>query len=89
MSIKFIDRDGDEITVNAKVGDTLLDVAKDNDVDLEGIFLNYNWKETDSFTHTFCPSCFLLQEINSHQQENNQFYSFNIETRYDKSHLVL
>ena len=38
MSIKFIDRDGDEITVNAKVGDTLLDVAKDNDVDLEGIF---------------------------------------------------
>ena len=42
MSIKFIDRDGDEITVNAKVGDTLLDVAKDNDVDLEGIFLNYN-----------------------------------------------
>ena len=42
VSIKFIDRDGDEITVNAKVGDTLLDVAKDNDVDLEGIFLNYN-----------------------------------------------
>lgn len=38
VSIKFIDRDGDEITVNAKVGDTLLDVAKDNDVDLEGIF---------------------------------------------------
>ncbi|KAM7446693.1 2 iron, 2 sulfur cluster binding [Porites harrisoni] len=36
VSIKFIDRDGDEITVNAKVGDTLLDVAKDNDVDLEG-----------------------------------------------------
>ena len=38
VSIKFIDRDGDEITVNAKVGDTLLDVAKDNEVDLEGIF---------------------------------------------------
>ena len=32
---------------------------------------------------------FLLQKINFHQQENNQFYSFNIETSYEKSHLVL
>lgn len=36
VEINFVDRDGDVITVNAKVGDTLLDVAKDNDVDLEG-----------------------------------------------------
>ena len=43
----------------------------------------------DNFTHTFCPSFFLLQKINFHQQENNQFYFFNIERRYDKSHLVL
>ena len=36
VTINFIDRDGDKMTVNAKVGDSLLDVAKDNDVDLEG-----------------------------------------------------
>jgi len=36
VTINFIDRDGDKVTVNAKVGDSLLDVAKDNDVDLEG-----------------------------------------------------
>jgi len=36
VTINFIDRDGDLMTVNAKVGDSLLDVAKDNDVDLEG-----------------------------------------------------
>lgn len=32
----FIDRDGDEMTVDAKIGDTLLEVAKQYDVDLEG-----------------------------------------------------
>lgn len=36
VELNFVDRDGDVMTVNAKVGDTLLDVAKDNDVDLEG-----------------------------------------------------
>ena len=36
MTISFIDRDGDKQTVKAKVGDSLLDVAKDHDVDLEG-----------------------------------------------------
>ena len=36
MSITFIDRDGDNTVVKANVGDTLLDVAKDNDIDLEG-----------------------------------------------------
>ncbi|EDO42064.1 predicted protein, partial [Nematostella vectensis] len=36
VSITFVDRDGDRQTVKAKVGDSLLDVAKDNDVDLEG-----------------------------------------------------
>ena len=36
VELNFVDRDGDVVTVNAKVGDTLLDVAKDNDVDLEG-----------------------------------------------------
>ena len=36
VNITFIDRDGDEQTVQAKVGDTLLEVAKEYDIDLEG-----------------------------------------------------
>lgn len=32
-----MDRDGDRITVNAGVGSNLLDVAIDNDIELEGI----------------------------------------------------
>ena len=37
VSITFIDRDGDKAIVEANVGDSLLDVAKDHDIDLEGI----------------------------------------------------
>lgn len=37
MSFTFLDRDGDSKTVAAKQGETLLDVAKNNDVDLEGL----------------------------------------------------
>lgn len=37
MSITFIDRDGDEQTVQAKIGDTLLEVAKEFDIDVEGL----------------------------------------------------
>ena len=36
VTLTFIDRDGDTIKVSAKVGDALLDVAKENDIDLEG-----------------------------------------------------
>ncbi|KAK3754868.1 hypothetical protein QZH41_011343 [Actinostola sp. cb2023] len=36
VTITFIDRDGDKISVKSKVGDSLLDIAKDNDIDLEG-----------------------------------------------------
>ena len=36
VNITFIDRDGDEYTVQAKVGDSLLEVAKEYDIDLEG-----------------------------------------------------
>lgn len=36
VKVNFIDRDGYEMAVSAKIGDSLLDVAKDNDVDLEG-----------------------------------------------------
>ncbi|CAH3035413.1 unnamed protein product [Pocillopora meandrina] len=36
VTVSFIDRDGDKMTVSAKIGDSLLDVAKDNDLDLEG-----------------------------------------------------
>ena len=43
-SITFLDRDGDKKTVSAKYGESLLDVAKNNDIDLEGcciyIYLN-------------------------------------------------
>ena len=37
----FMDRDGDRIEVMASVGDTLLDVAVSNDVELEGTGLSY------------------------------------------------
>eukprot|EP00794_Sanderia_malayensis_P000592 gene592-1253_t len=36
VEITFVDRDGDRTPVKAKIGETLLDVAKDNDIDLEG-----------------------------------------------------
>ena len=36
VSITFLERDGDKRTVSAKQGDSLLDVAKNNDIDLEG-----------------------------------------------------
>jgi 2Fe-2S ferredoxin len=36
VKLTFIDRDGDESTVDGKVGDTLLEVAKEYDIDLEG-----------------------------------------------------
>nr|CAH0112120.1 unnamed protein product [Daphnia galeata] len=36
ISVTFISRDGDSMKVNAKVGDTFLDAAINNDVDLEG-----------------------------------------------------
>ncbi len=36
VNVTFIDRDGDEHVVEAKVGDTLLEVAKEHDIDLEG-----------------------------------------------------
>ena len=39
VTITFVDRDGDEQIVQGKIGDTLLDVAKDHDVDLEGLAL--------------------------------------------------
>ncbi|XP_063404840.1 2Fe-2S ferredoxin-like isoform X2 [Mytilus trossulus] len=36
ICLYFMDRDGDRITVNAGVGSNLLDVAIDNDIELEG-----------------------------------------------------
>ena len=35
-----MNRDGDHIQAKAKIGDNLLDVAIDNDIDLEGIYFN-------------------------------------------------
>jgi len=34
--VTFVNRDGDALKVKAKVGDTFLDAAINNDVDLEG-----------------------------------------------------
>ena len=36
VKLTFIDRNGDEQIVDAKVGDTLLEVAKEFDIELEG-----------------------------------------------------
>lgn len=36
VKLTFIDRDGDENTVDGKMGDSLLEVAKEYDIDLEG-----------------------------------------------------
>ena len=36
VNITFVDRDGDKHAVEARVGDTLLEVAKEYDIDLEG-----------------------------------------------------
>lgn len=36
INITFVDRDGDEFTVKAKLGSTLLEVAKEHDIEVEG-----------------------------------------------------
>ena len=36
VNVTFKDRDGDVHTVKAKIGDNLLEVAKEHDIDLEG-----------------------------------------------------
>ena len=36
ISIQFIDADGDRETVKGRIGESLLDVALDNDIELEG-----------------------------------------------------
>lgn len=36
INVTFIDRDGDEHTVKAKLGSTLLEVAKEHDIEVEG-----------------------------------------------------
>ena len=36
IKVYFIDRDGEKITAKAKIGTSLLDVAIDNNIDLEG-----------------------------------------------------
>ena len=39
VTLTFIDRHGVRVKVDADIGDTLLDVAKDNDIDgVEGFF---------------------------------------------------
>ncbi|KAL5457409.1 hypothetical protein EMCRGX_G034661 [Ephydatia muelleri] len=36
ITVTFVDRDGDEHTVKAKLGSTLLEVAKEHDIEVEG-----------------------------------------------------
>ncbi len=43
IKVTFTDRDGDEYTVDAKLGDSLLEVAKEYDIDLEGIWHYHNY----------------------------------------------
>lgn len=50
MKVTFVDRDGDEVTVDAKVGDSLLEVAKEYDIDLEGIITFTTSSHTMSIT---------------------------------------
>jgi hypothetical protein len=38
ITVYFVDRDGDKVAAKATVGTTFLDVAIDNDVELEGTF---------------------------------------------------
>ena len=35
VTVNFIDRDGDKIPIKAKIGDTVQEVASDNDIELE------------------------------------------------------
>lgn len=44
VTINFVERDGETVSVKAKLGETLLDVAKDNDISLEGILI-YLWSD--------------------------------------------
>ena len=37
ISVTFKDRDGDTYTVQGKIGDSLMEVAKEHDIDLEGM----------------------------------------------------
>ena len=54
MKVIFIDRDGDEHEVNAKIGDSLLEVAKEYDIDLEGMYIVYVyvWLYLNIYMHT-------------------------------------
>ncbi|ESO85774.1 hypothetical protein LOTGIDRAFT_221203 [Lottia gigantea] len=36
VKVHFIDRDGNKLTANAKIGDNLLDVIIENDIDIDG-----------------------------------------------------
>ena len=53
MKVIFIDRDGDEHEVNAKIGDSLLEVAKEYDIDLEGMYM-YMFACTYIYTCIHC-----------------------------------
>lgn len=55
VTVTFTDRDGDEHSVKAKVGNTLLEVAKENDIDLEGESIAHS-EDTDLSTHSIFPS---------------------------------
>ena len=37
VNITFVDRDGDVQVVRGRIGDTLLEVAREYDIDLEGV----------------------------------------------------
>jgi hypothetical protein len=41
VNITFVDAEGESKEVSASIGQTLLDVAHENDIELEGILLDY------------------------------------------------
>lgn len=51
----FVEDDGTEVKVEADVGASLLEVAHDNDVDLEGESLAYKTNTSIVITRGTCP----------------------------------
>lgn len=44
MTVHFINRDGEKITVKGSPGESLLDVVINEDLDIDGFGMEYNFK---------------------------------------------
>ena len=61
VRVTFTDRDGDEHTVDAKLGDSLLEVAKEYDIDLEGKRMHTLSNSSCDLVHAAAQLCNVLQ----------------------------